>query len=159
VAALATAVAVLGFVLSAALVLFSRRVATNSLQLLGWVAFVLGLTFWLFSGTMLGLNWLGEQLRIVPRVLSASVSACSSPTSYNLLNAAPGCNQPFAVSYLTFLSAAFLLGLLLWLFVRQALGNLRTSRASVGSETGITVVSDGRQSDGASRSTPPPREV
>lgn len=158
VAALAAGVAVLGFILSAALLLFSRRVATNSLRLLGWVAFVLGLTFWLFSGTMLGINWLGEQLRIVPRVLSASGPACSTPNSYNLLSAPPGCNQPFAVSYLTFLSAAFLLGLLLWLFVRQALSNLRTARVSAGSETGIGVVSDGGRNDGPSGSTPSSKE-
>jgi hypothetical protein len=127
----AAGVAVLGVVLSAALVLFSRRVATNSLRLLGWIAFVLSLTFWLFSGTMLGINWLGEQLRIVPRVLSVSgASGCTMPDSYNLLNAPPGCNQPFAVSYLTFLSVGFLLVLLLWMFARQALGNLRAAGAS-----------------------------
>ena len=123
---LAAGVAVLSVTLSAALLLSSRRVATNSLQLLFWVGFVLGLTFWLFSATLVGLDWLGQVAGIVPPALNATIGThCADPFLRNLWFPNAGCNQPFAVSYLTLLSAAFLVGLLVWLFLRQAINATR----------------------------------
>jgi hypothetical protein len=131
----AAAIAVLGVTLSAALLLSSRRVATNSLRLLFWVGFVLGLTFWLFSATLVGLDWLGQVAGIVPPSLTTTIGAhCAQPFLRNLwFPTNPACNQPFAVSYLTVLSAAFLVGLLVWLFLRQA---FNASRGGGGSATG-----------------------
>lgn len=43
-------------VLAAALVLFSQRVATNSLKFLGLIAFIVLLTFWMFSLALTGFN-------------------------------------------------------------------------------------------------------
>jgi hypothetical protein len=135
-AAFGAAVAVLSVVMAQSLQLFSPRVATNSLRLLGWVGFVLALTFWLFSSTMVGLDWLGQIAGVVPPALSTGVvfgkgSTCPQNPNYHpfLLNLfSPGdvgCNQPFAASYLTFGSAAFLVVLLVWLFARQALVSRR----------------------------------
>jgi hypothetical protein len=128
-AALAVGVSVLSVTLSAALLLYSRRVATNALRLLYWVGFVLALTFWLFSSTMVGLDWLGQVAGFIPPGLSVKIGdSCAQPFLRNLWNPqSEGCNQPFSVSYLTFLSAAFLLGLLVWLLVRQALNRSRVS--------------------------------
>jgi hypothetical protein len=131
-AAFGAAVAVLSVVLAQSLQLFSPRVATNALQLLAWVGFVLALTFWLFSGTMVGLDWLGQTAGLVPPALSTNApvfgkgSTCPANPSYhpyflNLFNPTDaGCNQPFAASYLTFSSAALLLVLLGLLFARRA---------------------------------------
>ncbi|HEV2239291.1 MAG TPA: hypothetical protein VGR57_21725 [Ktedonobacterales bacterium] len=131
-AAFGAAVAVLSVVMAQSLQLFSPRVATNSLLLLGWVGFVLALTFWLFSSTMVGLDWLGQIAGVVPPALSNAPvfgkgSTCPTNPNYHpfLLNlfspTDAGCNQPFAASYLTFGSAALLVVLLVWLFARQAL--------------------------------------
>jgi hypothetical protein len=131
-AAFGAAVAVLSVVMAQSLQLFTPRVATNSLQLLFWVGFVLALTFWLFSSTMVGLDWLGQIAGVVPPALAdvavfGKGSTCPQNPNYHpfLLNlfspGDAGCNQPFAASYLTFGSAALLVVLLLWLFARQAL--------------------------------------
>lgn len=133
-AALATAVAVLSVTISAALLLGSRRVATNALHLLYWIGFVLALTFWLFSATMVGIDWLGQVAGIVPPALTTDPTAtCAHPYLRNLwLPPTEGCNQPFAASYLTFLSFAFLVGLLVWVFARQALATARGSMSGKG---------------------------
>jgi hypothetical protein len=137
-AAFGAAVAVLSVVMAQSLQLFSPRVATNALQLLGWVGFVLALTFWLFSGTMVGLDWLGQVAGVVPPALSdvpvltgAGIppgSTCPPGQNYflNLFNPTHvGCNQPFAASYLTFASAALLVIILGWLFTRRSIATAR----------------------------------
>jgi uncharacterized membrane protein len=128
-AALAVGVSVLSVTLAAALLVASRRVATNALRLLYWVGFVLALTFWLFSSTMVGLDWLGQVAGLIPPGLSAKIrDHCAAPFLLNLWNPqSEACNQPFAASYLTFISVAFLLGLLVWLLVRQALASSRAA--------------------------------
>lgn len=128
-AAVAVAVSVLSVTLSAALLLYSRRVASNALRLLYWIGFVLALTFWLFSSTMVGLDWLGQVAGLIPPGLSVNIGDhCAAPFLRNLWNPQlEACNQPFAVSYLTFLSAAFLVGLLVWLFARQTLASNRAA--------------------------------
>lgn len=138
-AALAVGVAILGVTISAALLLGTRRVATNALRLLYWIGFVLGLTFWLFSATMVGIDWLGQVAGLVPPALSTTIGdQCHGGYLRNLwVPQTEACNQPFAASYLTFLSALFLVGLLAWLFARQALTNARAgtsgNKASSGS--------------------------
>jgi hypothetical protein len=136
-AALAAGVSVLSVTLSVALLLNSRRVASNALRLLYWVGFVLLLTFWLFSTAMAGLDWLGQVAGFIPPGLSPASgrASCPRPFLHNLWNPQlPGCNQPFAVSYLTFISVAFLLGLLVWLQVRQVLAR-GTAAAPVGASS------------------------
>lgn len=125
-AVVATAVAVLSAVLSASLLLFSGRVAANSLRLLGWIGFVLSLTFWLFSAGMVGLDWIFQVAGLVPPSLSTASGSCASPFLRNLWivplpgsHYSPPCNQPFAVSYLTLASAGFLMIWLVFLLVRQ----------------------------------------
>jgi hypothetical protein len=136
-AALAVAVAVLSVTLSAALLLNSRRVASNALRLLYWIGFVLALTFWLFSATLVGIDWLGQVAGIIPPALSTNIGGACQPFLRNLwFPTTEACNQPFAVSYVTFLSAAFLVGLLVWLFVRQAL-----ARAGLAGDAGGSAVS------------------
>jgi hypothetical protein len=67
-------------VFAAALFLFSRRVATNSLRFLGLIGFVVLLTFWLFSGglavfNLLLLNTLRTQARpFWPPAISTGIS-------------------------------------------------------------------------------------
>lgn len=143
-AALAVGVAILGVTLSASLLLATRRVATNSLLLLYWIGFVLGLTFWLFSATMVGIDWLGQVAGIVPPALSTDIGAqCRDGYLRNLwLPQSEACNQPFAASYLTFLSALFLVGLLVWLFARQALAAARTGARGTSSSSGSGTTSE-----------------
>ncbi len=52
------AVAVLAIVFSAALLLYSRHVASNTLRFLGLIGFILLLTFWIFSLALSGFNGL-----------------------------------------------------------------------------------------------------
>lgn len=125
-AVVATAVAVLSVVLSASLLLFSGRVAANSLRLLGWIGFVLSLTFWLFSAGMVGLDWIFQAAALVPPSLTTAPGTCVNPFLHNLwivplpgTHLSPACNQPFAVSYLTLASAGFLMIWLVFLLVRQ----------------------------------------
>ncbi len=151
IAAIAAAVAVASVVVSASLLLFTTRVASNSLRLLFWVGVVLALTFWLFSATMVGLDWLGQIGGFVPPALSTTPAnsigtTCPQNPSYkpfllNLWNPTdPGCNQPFAASYLTFLSALLLVGLLAWLFVRQAITAARASSVRKDASASSTIV-------------------
>jgi hypothetical protein len=130
-AGVAAVIAIFSIVFSAALLLNSRHVAGNTLRLLGWVGFVLGLTFWLFSITMVGIDWLGQQAGFVPPGLSTKNQNCPAiGPLHNLWNPTdPRCNQPFAASILTFSSFAFLVVLLIWLFVRQVLGSARPAAA------------------------------
>jgi hypothetical protein len=61
-------VAVIGIVLSAALLLFRWRVAENSLRFLGLVGFTVLLTFWIFSLALSGFNALFSLTQLSHRV-------------------------------------------------------------------------------------------
>jgi hypothetical protein len=101
-------------VASAALLMMSSRVFTNTMELLGRVGYVLLLTFWLFALALFGFNWFLLDVGLVPRSLSVppAVAAplCQAPT-WQLMLAPPHpqCAQPFSISYLT----AFSFGVLL----------------------------------------------
>jgi hypothetical protein len=60
--------AVVGLVLSAALMLFRWRVVDNTFRFLGLVGFILLLTFWIFSLALWGVNQLVFQLNVTERL-------------------------------------------------------------------------------------------
>jgi hypothetical protein len=143
VAAFVAAVATAATVGSLALLLFSSRVASNAIALLGWLGFLLALTFWLFSLVMVAVNLGAHLLGLIPSAYTGANhiapylppradQVCRDVTQFVLINPAPGCNQPFAVSYLT-LSSAGLLGLLVvGVGLRQAILNARRPPKGVG---------------------------
>jgi hypothetical protein len=80
-------VAVLATICSVALLLFSAEVAINALRFLGWVGFVLLLTFWIFALALFGFGRLLDSLGIlVPnspptKAFNSSISTAVSFTA------------------------------------------------------------------------------
>jgi hypothetical protein len=108
------AVGFLGTIASAALLMVSGRVFSNTLALVGRLGFVVLLTFWMFSLALFGFNWFLLDTGLVPTSLAlppgAGTALCQAP-SWQLMLAPPHpqCAQPFSLSWLTAVSFGVLL--------------------------------------------------
>ncbi len=125
---LAVAFGLTGFlctVFSAALLMISGRIVSNSLRLMGRVGFVLLLTFWMFAMALFGFNWFLLDTGIVPASPSLpapySNGLCMGAPSWQLMLAPPHpeCAQPFSLSWLSALSFATMIVAIVVLVLRM----------------------------------------
>lgn len=125
---LAIAFGLTGFlctVFSAALLMISTRVVSNSLRLMGRIGLVLLLTFWMFAMAMFGFNWFLLDTGIVPvspwLPAPYSNSLCAGVPTWQVMLAPPHpeCAQPFGLSWLTALSFAAMILAMVVLAVRM----------------------------------------
>jgi hypothetical protein len=112
-----------GTICSAALLLLSGRVVSNSLRFLGRIGTVMLLTLWLFSFALFGFNWFLLDTGIVPRALSIplpqSAGLCDLPSWQIMLAPSdPACRQPFSLSWVASISFAALILAVFYLVLR-----------------------------------------
>lgn len=147
--ALAIAFGLTGFlctVFSAALLMISSRIISNSLRLMGRIGFVLLLTFWMFAMALFGFNWLLLDMGIVPVAPSLpapfSTSLCAGVPTWQLMLSPPHpeCGQPFSLSWLSALSFAAMILAMVVLAVRMRIsfagaraGRARSTAQGIGS--------------------------
>jgi hypothetical protein len=152
---LALVFGVVGFlctVFSAALLLMSGRVVTNTLRLLGRVGSLLLFTFWMFSFALFGFNWFLLETTVVPHSLSYPAGAieaqscvASGTATWQLMLAPPSatCSQPFGLGWLSAVSFVALIAALVALAFRlrgwRTAG--RPARARAGDPDASTVAS------------------
>jgi hypothetical protein len=109
-------VATIAVPLASAAQLFSERVLTNSLQLIGWVFQILLPTFWIAAAALLLFNVLFVTQGWAP----ALNGTCAWVTLPPLVS--PACAQPFAVSWVSLASCVFFIGVGITLLVRRVRG-------------------------------------
>lgn len=125
-------IAILAAIVSVALLLFDGEVAVNALRFMGWIGFVLLLTFWAFAVALFGFNRL--------LVLTGSFTD-GSPQS-----------KAFSLSFSTYISFAALLAWVVVLLVRNVRGRA-AKQASGASSARLPVGAN------ASKTSAPPTET
>ena len=121
------AIAILSAILSVALLLFDGEVAVNALRFMGWIGFVLLLTFWAFAVALFGFNQLLNFVGIIP---------ANSPPS-----------NAFALSISTAVSLLALLGWVVVLVTRTMRG--RTAKQAAGASASRSSAMLSAQAPGA----------